>query len=69
MHFFLKDLVDLRTQKLLLGMERGYKISYHTHLFNENISLSLQKLRQYNKNLRKHQTKISTAINTNKLKL
>ena len=36
-----------------------------THIKNKNISLSLQKLRQYNKNLRKHQTKINTAINTN----
>ena len=35
-----------------------------THLFNKNISLSLQKLRQYTKNLGKHQTKIHTAINT-----
>ena len=32
------------------------------HLFMKNISLSLQKLRHYNKNLTKHQTKINTAI-------
>ena len=31
--------------------------------------LSLQKRRQYNKNLTKHQTKINTAIITNLLKL
>ena len=31
--------------------------------------LSLQKLRQFNKNLRKHQTKMNPAINTNYLKL
>ena len=30
-----------------------------------NISLSLRKLRQYNKILRTRQTKINTAINTN----
>ena len=41
------------------------KIVLKTHLFNENISISLQKLRQDNKKLRKHQTKINTAINTN----
>ena len=41
----------------------------HIHLFIKNISLSLQKLRQYNKNLTKHQTKINTAINKNWLKL
>ena len=40
-----------------------------THLFIKNISLSLQKLRQYNKSLTKHQTKINTAIITNQLKL
>ena len=41
------------------------KIVYKTHLLDKNIALSLQKLRQYNKNLGKHQTKINTAINTN----
>ena len=40
-----------------------------THFFIKNISLSLQKLRQYNKSLTKHQTKINTAIITNQLKL
>ena len=34
----------------------------------QNISRSLQKLRQYNKIVRKNQTKINTAINTNELK-
>ena len=34
-------------------------------MFIKNISLSLQKLRQYNKSLKKHQTKINTAIITN----
>ena len=32
-----------------------------THLFIKNISLSLQKLRQYNKSLMKHQTKINLS--------
>ena len=41
------------------------KMVLKTHFFIKNISLSLQKLRQYNKNLTKHQTKINTAINTN----
>ena len=36
-----------------------------THLFIKNISLSLQKLRQYKKNLTKDHTKINTAVNTN----
>ena len=41
------------------------KMVLKTHLFIKNISLSLQKLRQYNKNLTKYQTKkINTAINT-----
>ena len=35
------------------------------HLFVKNISVSLLNLRQYNKNLTKHQTKINTAIKTN----
>ena len=39
-----------------------------THLFIKNITLSLQKLSQYNKSLTKHQTKINTAIITNQLK-
>ena len=39
------------------------KIVLKTHLLN--ISPSLPKLRQYNKNLRKHHTKINTATNTN----
>ena len=34
----------------------------------QNISRSLQKLRQYNKIVRKNQTNINTAINTNELK-
>ena len=33
-----------------------------THFFIKNISLSLQKLRQYNKNLTKHQTKINKQL-------
>ena len=41
------------------------KMVLKTHLFIKNISLSLQKLRQYNKSLTKHQTKINTAIITN----
>ena len=45
------------------------KMVLKTHLFIKNISLSLQKLRQYNKSLTKHQTKINTAIITNQLKL
>ena len=45
------------------------KMVLKTHLFIKNISLSLQKLRQYNKNLTKHQTKTNTAIITNQLKL
>ena len=40
-----------------------------SHLFIKNISLSLQKLRKYNKSPTKHQTKIKTAIITNQLKL
>ena len=40
-----------------------------THLLIKNVSLSLQKLRQYNKSLTKHQTEINTAIITNQLKL
>ena len=44
------------------------KMVLKTHLFIKNISLSLQKLRQYNKSLTKHQTKINTAIITNQLK-
>ena len=43
------------------------KIILKTHLFIKNISRSLQKLFQYDKNLFKHQTKINTAINTNLL--
>ena len=45
------------------------KMLLKTHLLIKNILLSLQKLRQYNKNLMKHQTKINTAIITNQLKL
>ena len=45
------------------------KMVLKTHLFIKNISLSLKKLRQYNKSLTKHQTKINTAITTNQLKL
>ena len=46
------------------------KMVLKTHLFIKNISLSLQKLRQYNnKSLTKHQTKINTAIARNQLKL
>ena len=41
------------------------KMVLKTHLFIKSISLSLQKLCQYNKNLTKHQTKINTAISTN----
>ena len=46
------------------------KVILKTHLFIQNnillnILRSLQKLRQYNKNLRKHQTKINKAINKN----
>ena len=44
-------------------------IYIYIYLFIKNISLSLQKLRQYNKSLTKHQTKINTAIITNQLKL
>ena len=40
-------------------------MAFKTHLFIKNISLSLQKLRQYNKNPTIHQTKINTAIITN----
>ena len=36
-----------------------------TQLSMKNISLFLQKLRHYDKNLAIHQTKINTAINTN----
>ena len=45
------------------------KMVLKTHLFIKNISLSLQKIRQYNKSLTKNQTKINTAITTNQLKL
>ena len=45
------------------------KMVLKTHLFIKNISLSLQKLRQYNKSLTKHQTKINTAIIRDQLKL
>ena len=45
------------------------KMVLKTHLFIKNISVPLQKLRQYNKNLTKHQTKINTTIITNQLKL
>ena len=45
------------------------KMVLKTHFFIKNISLSLQKLRQYNKSLPKHQTKINTAVITNQLKL
>ena len=38
--------------------------SKHVYLL-KNISLSLHKLRQHNKNLMMHQTKINTTINTN----
>ena len=41
------------------------KMVLKTHFFIKNISLSLQKLCQFNKNLTKHQIKINTAINTN----
>ena len=41
------------------------KMVLKTQLFIKNISVFLQKLCQYNKNLTKHQTKINTAINTN----
>ena len=34
-------------------------------MFIKNVSLSLQKLHQYNKSLTKYQTKINTAIITN----
>ena len=40
------------------------KIVLKTHLSNINISVSLEKLRQYNKSLTKHETKLETAINT-----
>ena len=43
--------------------------SLKTYLFLKNISLSLQKLRQYNINLGKHQIKINTGINAKQLKL
>ena len=49
-------------------MNKHRKIVLKRH-FWVNISLSLQKLRQYNENLRKHQTKINTVINTSELKL
>ena len=49
--------------------EKLWKMVLKTHLFIKNISLSLQKLCQYNKSLTKHQTKINTAIITNQLKL
>ena len=48
-----------------------YMYMYYIYIYQfENVldkllSISLQKLRQYNKNLRKHQTKINAAINTN----
>ena len=45
------------------------KMVLKTYLFIKNISLFLQKLRQYNKSLTKHQTKINTAIIRNQLKL
>ena len=45
------------------------KINLKTHLFIKSISWSLQKFRQYDKNLTKHQAKINTAIDTNQLKL
>ena len=38
-------------------------MALRTHLFIKNISLSLQKLCQYNKNLMKHQTKINATAN------
>ena len=41
------------------------KMVLKTHLVIKNIPLSLQKLRQDNKNLRKHETKINTTCNTN----
>ena len=41
------------------------KIVLKTLLFIKNILLYLQKLRQYNKNLTKHQTKVNTAVDTN----
>ena len=41
------------------------KVVLKTQLFIKSISVFLQKLCQYNKNLTKHQTKINTAINTN----
>ena len=43
------------------------KIILKTHLLIKNILSSLQKLFQCNNNLSKHQTKISTVINTNLL--
>ena len=42
---------------------------FKTHLFIKNISFSLQKLRQYNKSLTKHQTKINTTIITKPIKI
>ena len=41
------------------------KIVFKTYLFSTNISLSLQKLRQYNKKSQERQTKIKAAITTN----
>ena len=43
------------------------KIVLKTHLLSKYFAFftDLQKICQYNKNLRKHQTKISAAINTN----
>ena len=40
-----------------------YTIVLKTHLLSKIFSLSLQKLRRYDRNLRKHETKINTAIN------
>ena len=41
------------------------RIYIYIYIYNICIEEALQKLCQYNKNLTKHQTKISTAIITN----